>query len=134
MELDTDQLLDAKIYDLQGEPIGTVSDVYVDDDTGRPEWLLVSTGILPRGSHVPLRDVEPYEDGFRLPYPRDRVESAPELDITTAELSPEDEGALYLYYGIPSAEMPSGAEAPAEERGAEGPNAERRPRDERDAA
>jgi len=109
MELDADQFLDAVIYDRQGEVIGSVSDVYVDDDTGRPEWLLISTGLLPRGSHVPLRGVERHEDGYRLPYTRDRVRSAPETDITTEELSEDDERVLYIYYGIPTEETPSGA-------------------------
>lgn len=118
MELDADQFLDATIYDLQGEPIGTVTDVYVDDDTGRPEWLLVSTGFLPRGSHVPLRGVERHADGYRLPYTRDRVKSAPELDITTDELSEEDERALYVYYSIPTEETPSGADAGQDEAAA----------------
>ena len=108
MELDTEQLMDAAVYDVEGSLVGTVSDVYEDDDSGRPEWLLVATGFLPRGSHVPVRDVVLYEDGIRLPYTSERVKSAPELDITTDELSEEDEAALYVYYGIPSDEMPSG--------------------------
>jgi sporulation protein YlmC with PRC-barrel domain len=132
MELDADQFLDATIYDQQGDLIGTVSDVYVDDDTGRAEWLLIATGLLPRGSHVPVRDVEPHEDGFRLPYTRDRVQSAPELDITTEELSEEDERVLYLYYGIPTAETPSGADIPSGGSGDESADAERR--DESEAA
>jgi hypothetical protein len=125
MELDTGQLLDATLYDLDGYPIGTVSDVYVDDDTGRPEWMLVATGFPPRGSHVPVRGVQAYEDGFQSPYTKDRVKSAPEVDITTKELSEDDEGALYLYYGIPTSEMPSGA-GPSSGDAAGGTDAARR--------
>jgi sporulation protein YlmC with PRC-barrel domain len=134
MELDADQFLDAVVYDVQGQSIGTVSDVYVDDDTGRPEWLLISTGFLPRGSHVPIRDVERHEDGYRLPYTRDRVKSAPELDITTEELSEEDERVLYVYYGIPTEETPSGADASAGRGAGEGMESPPGARDESEAA
>jgi hypothetical protein len=132
MDFDADQFLDTMLYDQEGHQIGTVTDVYVDDVTGRPEWLLVNTGFIPRGSHVPARGAEPHEDGYQLPYARDKVKSAPELDITSEELSEEDEGVLYLYYGIPTEETPSGAGTSAE-AGA-GEETDKARRDEREAA
>lgn len=133
MEFDADQFLDASLYDVQGEPIGTVVDVYVDDDTGRLEWLLVNTGFLPRGSHVPFRDVQPHEDGYRLPYTKDLIKSAPETDITTDELSADDERVLYVYYGIPTEETPSGADAFGELGGGEGMDGRRENEDDLEA-
>src|SRR4051794_3557343 len=41
--------------DPQGHRIGTISDVYVDDATGQPEWLAITTGLFgTRMSFVPL--------------------------------------------------------------------------------
>ncbi len=38
-----------------GDPVGKVVDLYVDAETGRPEWLAVNTGLVgSRVSFVPL--------------------------------------------------------------------------------
>src|SRR4051812_45731115 len=39
-----DQLHDRTVVDRDGTKVGKVADVFLDNDTGRPEWLLVHTG------------------------------------------------------------------------------------------
>ena len=44
------------LVDRDGEKIGTVDEVYTDQDGGQPEWALVHTGLLGmKKSFVPLR-------------------------------------------------------------------------------
>src|SRR5215213_953308 len=41
--------------DRDGDKVGKIADVYLDDDTGQPEWLAVTTGMFGTGvSFVPL--------------------------------------------------------------------------------
>lgn len=100
MEHPADQLLDAAIFDTQGDRIGTVTDVYVDEGSGQPEWLLLDTGFFGRGIHVPAHRLMPHEDGYRLPYARDVIESSPEVDAGSDELGEVDERELDAYYGV----------------------------------
>jgi sporulation protein YlmC with PRC-barrel domain len=100
MEYTADQLLDAAIFDISGDRIGSVTDVYVDEGTGQPEWLLLDTGFFARGIHVPAHRLEPHEGGYRLPYTKDVIESSPEVDAGSNELGDVDEHELYAYYGV----------------------------------
>jgi sporulation protein YlmC with PRC-barrel domain len=34
------------VYDEAGEKIGSASEVYLDDETGQPEWVTVRTGLF----------------------------------------------------------------------------------------
>jgi sporulation protein YlmC with PRC-barrel domain len=100
MEYTADQLLDAAIFDIEGERVGTVTDVYVDESTGRPEWLLLDTGFFGRGIHVPAHRLDPLEGGYRLPYARDVISSSPEVDAGSDQLGEVDERELHAYYGV----------------------------------
>jgi hypothetical protein len=100
MEYTADQLLDAAIFDISGDRIGSVTDVYVDEGTGQPEWLLLDTGFFARGIHVPAHRLEPHVGGYRLPYTKDVIESSPEVDAGSNELGDVDEHELYAYYGV----------------------------------
>jgi len=85
--------------DPQGDKIGKIADVYVDDTTGQPEWLAVKTGLF--GSHlsfVPLEGAAADGDDLRLPYPKDLVKDAPHAD-PDGHLEPEEEEVLYRHYG-----------------------------------
>ncbi len=100
MEYTADQLLDAAVFDSGGERVGDVTDVYVDEATGRPEWILLDTGFFGRGIHVPAHRLEPLEGGYRLPYTKDVIASSPEVDAGSEELGELDERELYAYYGV----------------------------------
>jgi sporulation protein YlmC with PRC-barrel domain len=130
MEFNADQLLDAEIYDVQGARIGTVTDVYVDEHTEEPEWLLLDTGFFGRGIHVPARRLVRHEGGYRLPYQKDVVTSSPEVDAGSEELGEVDERELYAYYGVPRrGEIAAGADSAAGGDLAPGDDPAVRPRD-----
>jgi uncharacterized protein (TIGR02271 family) len=88
------------VYDEAGQKIGSAAEVYLDDETGRPEWVTVRTGLFgTKESFVPIADAELTDDGVRVPVSKDRVKDAPKID-TDGHLSPEEEQELYRYYGM----------------------------------
>jgi uncharacterized protein (TIGR02271 family) len=88
------------VYDEAGEKIGSAAEVYLDDESGRPEWVTVRTGLFgTKESFVPLRDADLADDGIRVPVSKARVKDAPKID-TDGHLSPEEEQELYRYYGM----------------------------------
>jgi uncharacterized protein (TIGR02271 family) len=88
------------VYDEAGEKIGSASEVYLDDETGQPEWVTVRTGLFgTKESFVPIRNADLTNDGVRVPVSKDRVKDAPKID-TDGHLSPQEEQELYTYYGM----------------------------------
>jgi hypothetical protein len=88
------------VEDIAGEKIGTLNDVYLDEPTGAPEWAVVESGTL-RASRwfVPLRGVQLLEGRIQVPFTRELVTSAPEMEAD-GRISPSDEHELYYHYGI----------------------------------
>jgi uncharacterized protein (TIGR02271 family) len=88
------------VYDEAGEKIGSASEVYLDDETGQPEWVTVRTGLFgTKESFVPIRNADLTDDGVRVPVSKTQVKDAPKID-TDGHLSPEEEQELYRYYGM----------------------------------
>src|SRR6476660_6409906 len=88
------------VYDEAGEKIGSASEVYLDDETGQPEWVTVRTGLFgTKESFVPIRDADLTNDGVRVPVSKTQVKDAPKID-TDGHLSPQEEQELYRYYGM----------------------------------
>jgi uncharacterized protein (TIGR02271 family) len=97
-------LVDRDAIDPDGDKIGTVFDVYVDNDTGQPEWLAITTGLFgTKVTFAPLAGASLVGDGVRLAYPKDHVKDAPRAEAD-GQLSPEEENELYAHYGYPSAQ------------------------------
>src|SRR3954466_14413858 len=87
------------VYDQSGEKIGSAAEVYLDDETGQPEWVTVRTGLFgTKESFVPIRDADLTDDGLRVPVSKSRVKDAPKVDAD-GHLSPQEEEELYRYYG-----------------------------------
>ena len=95
-----DRVIGRDVYDDSGNKIGSASEVYLDDQTGEPEWVTVKTGLFgTKESFVPIRDADLTNDGVRVPVSKDRVKDAPKID-TDGHLSPQEEEELYRYYGM----------------------------------
>jgi uncharacterized protein (TIGR02271 family) len=93
-------LLEGSAYSSNGDRLGSIGQVYLDNDTGQPEWVTVRTGLFGANeSFVPLEQAELTEDGVRVPYDKDRVKGAPNIE-TDRELSEQEEDRLYSYYGL----------------------------------
>ena len=94
------QIIGTTAYDADGDKLGKVSEVYLDDETGRPEWATVNTGLFgTKETFVPLAQADLAGDQLRFPYDKAKVKNAPKID-TDGHLSPQEEQELYRYYGL----------------------------------
>jgi uncharacterized protein (TIGR02271 family) len=109
------------VYDESGEKIGSAAEVYLDDETGEPEWVTVRTGLFgTKESFVPIRNADLTNDGVRVPVSKTQVKDAPKID-TDGHLSPQEEQELYRYYGLGAGTQTAGFEtAGTETRGVVG--------------
>jgi len=98
---DPAQLDGVTVHDSDGGKIGKVTDVYLDQDTSRPEWAAVKTGMF--GGHVslvPLANASFDGEALKVPYDKDQVKNAPHQD-PAQELSPAQEAEIFEHYGVP---------------------------------
>jgi stress response protein YsnF len=104
-------------HDANGDKIGTVEHFFVDDRTGEPSWVAVTTGLFGTGhSIVPALDATWADGGLRLPVSGDAVKGAPHL--TGDHLTPDEEATLRRHYGI---DGPGGVAAPGPGDGSPAP-------------
>ncbi|QGQ18801.1 DUF2382 domain-containing protein [Cellulomonas sp. JZ18] len=88
-----------------GDKIGKVGQLFLDDRTGDPEWVTVSTGLFGRAeSFVPLADASVRGDEIVVPYDKAKVKGAPRVEDSEGHLSPDEERELYRYYGVADGE------------------------------
>jgi sporulation protein YlmC with PRC-barrel domain len=72
------------LYSSDNEKIGKIGQVFLDDDTDRPEFLTVNTGLFGMNeSFVPAADASVTNDGVRVPFTKDQVKDAPNVDVPT---------------------------------------------------
>jgi uncharacterized protein (TIGR02271 family) len=94
------------VYAADGGKIGKIEEIFVDEQTGQPEWLALGTGMLgTKRVLVPVQSASRYEDGFQVPYSKDKVKGTPDFD--SDEISQETEAALYSHYGLDYSEQRS---------------------------
>ncbi|MFI7536339.1 DUF2382 domain-containing protein [Streptosporangium sp. NPDC049376] len=95
-------VIDQTVYDNHGDKIGKVKHVYLDDNTGRPEWLCVRTGLFGiNETFVPVQGADVVGDHVEVAYDKDRIKDAPNIDVESGgHMSPQEERELYNYYGI----------------------------------
>lgn len=102
-EMDIDRIRGAVAYDRNGDRIGSVGEVYLDDQTGQPMWVTVNTGFFGlRTSFAPLEGSR-FEEDDRLVLAHDKaqVKDAPNID-EDGHLDRAQEDELYRYYGVGS--------------------------------
>ena len=82
------------------EKIGTIEEIYVDNETDQPEWALVKTGLFGgKGTFVPLSQANPTGDGVQVPFEKSHVKDAPNIE-PDGELSQSEERTLYEHYDV----------------------------------
>lgn len=91
-------LIGRNAVDRDGDKIGKVGQVYLDDDSGQPLWVAISTGLFgTKDSFAPLAGANDDGDDLRLAVEKDRVKDAPNVE-NDGHLSEQEQGALYEYY------------------------------------
>lgn len=84
-----------------GEKIGGVGQVFLDNASGEPEWVTVKTGLFGMSeSFIPLQGATVNGDEVRVAYDKDMVKDAPRVDDSDGALSENEEATLYEYYGM----------------------------------
>src|SRR3954470_2518108 len=98
---DAGTLIGGTLYGSDGEKIGTVGQIYLDDQSGQPEWLTVHTGLFStKETFVPLAQASTSGNDVTVPYTKDKIKDAPNVDPDDGHLSESEEAELFRYYGV----------------------------------
>ncbi|MGI3786284.1 MAG: YsnF/AvaK domain-containing protein [Janthinobacterium lividum] len=90
---------DGNVVAPDGDKIGAIGQVYLDDQTGDPSWVTAKTGLFGTGeSFVTLDGATLQGRDIQVAFDKDKVKGAPRVDDDGA-LSPQEEDELYSYYG-----------------------------------
>lgn len=93
-------LLDATAYDNAGEKLGGVKEVFVNDETGQPDFVEVSHGLFGMNSSlVPLRGHRWEGEDLHLAFSKEAIKDAPNID-TDAHISDSEQATIYRHYNL----------------------------------
>jgi hypothetical protein len=88
------------IVDRDGTTVGTISEFYLDRETGHPTWAVVETGLFgATQTFVPLVHATEIADGLQVPYEKRHIKDSPRVDPHD-ELTPDEEATLFAHYGV----------------------------------
>ncbi|MCP9968276.1 PRC-barrel domain-containing protein [Actinomadura madurae] len=94
------ELMGMSVTDTNGTKVGTIKQVYLNDDSGSPEWVTVHTGWFGmRESFVPLSGARKSKDALQVPYDKETIKGAPNVDADE-HLSHAQIVDLYRHYGV----------------------------------
>ena len=83
-----------------GQPVGKLIDVYVNNDSGEPEFLLVASGFLHNRLHLaPAAGATRSEDAVALAVTKEAVDGAPHI-AADGDLTTDEERRLYEHYDL----------------------------------
>ena len=103
MALTADQIASAangNVIDANGNKVGRVGQIYLDDQTNEPDWVTVKTGLFGTSeSFVPLSRASISGSDIVVAYDKDTIKDAPRVDAD-GHLTPEEEDSLYTFYGL----------------------------------
>lgn len=91
---------DGNVLSTDGDKIGSIGQIYADDDNGQPTWVTARTGLFGTSeSFVPLEGARIEGSDIVVPYSKDQVKDAPRVD-TDGHLDPSEEDRLYEHYQL----------------------------------
>lgn len=92
-------LVERTAVDADGEKVGKIFDVYLDNETNQPEWLAINTGMFgSKVSFAPLAGATLDGEDVLIAFSKEQVKNAPKADAD-GELAGEEEDELYAHYG-----------------------------------
>ena len=101
------------MVDPAGDKLGTIDGIYLDDETGQPEWATVTRGLFTaKAAFVPLAQAQDMGDSVQVPYDKQQVTDAPSPQAD-GSLSQDEEAELYRHYGMDYSESRSDSGLPA---------------------
>lgn len=70
-----------EVIDVNGDTVGTVTDVIFDDRGNEPSWLVVDTGLFRKERLVPIEGSYETDDGsIMVPFDKRWIKQAPAVD------------------------------------------------------
>jgi uncharacterized protein (TIGR02271 family) len=100
------------MVDPAGDKLGTIDAIYLDDETGQPEWATVTRGLFSaKAAFVPLAQAQDLGDSVQVPYDKQQVTDAPSPQAD-GSLSQDEEAELYRHYGLDYSEHRSDSGLP----------------------
>lgn len=99
---DTDRILQGggDVLTNDGDKIGSIADIYIDEENDEPLWVTVRTGLFGASlSFVPLQGARIDGNDILVPYTKGQVKDAPRV-AEGGDLDPDEEDRLYNHYGI----------------------------------
>lgn len=86
------------IRDEDGEKIGKVDEIYIDNASSKPEWVETKTSMFGSGLFIPVVGATEKDDDLIVAFKKDFLKDAPRQKADGL-LSSEEERELYSYYG-----------------------------------
>ena len=84
--------------DVNGAKLGKIGQIYVDDRTGQPLWVTITTGMFgTKQSFAPLHGSRPDGGDLHLAVTKDMVTDAPGVEAD-GHIEDSENEALYTYY------------------------------------
>ena len=98
-------------YDVNDDKVGEIAAVYSDDETGRPEWLAIRTGLFGLNtSFAPISGATVRDGELHLPYTKNQVRDAPNVR-PNGYLTSDEERDLFDHYGFAWEDQRYGSDA-----------------------
>ena len=97
---DPNTMTGAPVRGNDGDKLGKIDAIYLDNATNAPEWAAVKSGLF--GTHVtlvPLAQASWDGDTLSVPFDKAALTTAPHHDPDAA-ISAQDEDELYRHYGV----------------------------------
>ena len=100
MNFNLDEVQNGTVVDQNGDKIGSVGQIYLDDVTDQPTWVTVNTGLFGnKESFIPLNGADISGSEIRVPYTKDFVKDAPNVD-DDGHIGEAEQDELYRYYSM----------------------------------
>ena len=100
-EQDARAVIGATAVTTDGDEIGKVGQLFLDDESGRPEFVTVNTGLLgSKETFIPVADATVDDDRLVVPFDKAKIKDAPAVDADGGHLDQPEERRLYEYYGL----------------------------------
>jgi uncharacterized protein (TIGR02271 family) len=103
------EVIGTTAYGSDGEKLGKVGQVYLDDHTGEPEFASVNTGLFgTEESFVPLGQARFEGDRLSVPYAKEQVKDAPKVSPDAGHIDESEEQRLFSHYGMEAGTVSNG--------------------------
>lgn len=98
---DYDAWIGRDAYGKDGDKIGSITDIYYDDATGRPEWVAIKSGLFgSKHTLVPIHRSVPFGDDkcdLQVAWDAATIKDAPMVE-SEGHMSPGEERQLWEHY------------------------------------